>query len=58
MMCIKRIGNCFLSVRWYKKGVLIILPTFVIWKEGFAFVWMRFTIRILFPKFVEKGGKV
>ena len=56
----KLLGNFILSVRLCKKGFWVIIPTFIIWKEGLSFIWMKFIIRIVYIKLVElkKGGKV
>ena len=56
----KLLGNFILSVRLCKKGFWVIISTFIIWKEGLSFIWMKFIIRIVYIKLVElkKGGKV
>lgn len=60
MMCVKFVGNTGISVRWFKKGYWLILPTIGIWKEGVVFAWIKLVLKIFRFKLVElkKGGEV
>lgn len=61
MKAVKFYGNIMVSVRWWcKADGLFIFPEVVLLENGFIFVWLKFTLKIVHIKLekYEKGGEV